>query len=72
MPHSSRVPQTQFTPPPASFPAPDLAALAAPLLDAQRRQWNDMLQWQESLVVACKDFWEQWACRFAGGVPLDG
>ncbi len=51
---------------------PYLPALFAPFFEAQRVQWNALLDWQKSLTEFNKDFWEQWACRFAGGVPIDG
>ena len=47
-----------------------------PLVDAffetQRVQWEALLSWQESLATCAKDCWEQWAVRYAGGVPFDG
>jgi hypothetical protein len=39
---------------------------------AQRAQWEALRSWQESLATFGKDFWEQWAVRYAGGVPIDG
>jgi hypothetical protein len=41
------------------------------LLQAQRTQWDAFSAWQQSLLAFSKDFWEQWAVRFAGGVPID-
>lgn len=46
--------------------------LWTPLMELQRLQWQSFLAWQQSLVVFNKDLWEQWACRYAGGVPIDG
>jgi hypothetical protein len=40
--------------------------------EAQRVQWKALLSWQESLATCSKDFWEQWAVRYAGGMPIDG
>ena len=42
------------------------------LLEAQRTQWEAYNAWQQSLLTFGKDFWEQWAVRFAGGMPIDG
>ena len=44
----------------------------ANLLEAQRTQWEAYNAWQQSLLTFGKDFWEQWAVRFAGGMPIDG
>ena len=43
-----------------------------PLLEAQRLQWDAFLWWQQSIATFNKDVWEQWAVRWAGGVPIDG
>ena len=43
-----------------------------PLVDAQRLQWNALLDWQRSLATMNGDLWDQWAVRFMGGAPLDG
>ena len=53
--------------------SPDgLAALVDAFFEAQRVQWKALLSWQKSLATCGKDFWEQWAVRHAGGMPLDG
>ena len=41
------------------------------VMDAQFAQWSAMLAWQQSLATLNKDLWEQWACRYGGGVPID-
>jgi len=41
-------------------------------LAAQHAQCQAMLAWQESFATYGKDFWEQWAVRYAGGMPFDG
>lgn len=46
-------------------------AIARSTLDAQRLQWEALLAWQQSLATFSLDLWEQWACRYAGGVPID-
>lgn len=53
------------------FALPDFSGLMDPFIEAQRFQWKALLDWQESLVTFSKDFWEQWACRYAGGAPFD-
>lgn len=52
--------------------APDLSALSESFFEVQSNQWNALVKFQESLATFYKDFWEQWACRFAGGVSIDG
>ena len=47
-------------------------ALVDAFLDAQRVQWQALSAWQESLATCGKDFWEQWAVRHAGGMPIGG
>jgi hypothetical protein len=37
----------------------------------QRLQWDALAFWQESLATFNEDVWEQWASRYAGGVPID-
>ena len=49
-------------------PTPLLNAFFA----AQRAQWDALMSWQESLATCGKDFWEQWAVLYTGGVPFDG
>ncbi len=46
--------------------------LADPFFEAQRAQWEALLSWQRSLATFNKDFWQQWAVRYAGGMPIDG
>lgn len=48
------------------------AAAFDTVLKTQKAQWDAYSAWQQSLLVWTKDLWEQWACRFAGGVPIDG
>ena len=40
-------------------------------LQMQQLQWKVLATWQQSFATLGKDFWEQWACRYAGGVPID-
>ena len=37
----------------------------------QQLQWDALTAWQRSLATFTEDFWEQWACRYAGGIPID-
>lgn len=39
---------------------------------AQRKQYESLAVWETSLEAYNKDLWDQWICRFGGGVPLDG
>ena len=53
--------------------SPDgLTSLVDALFEAQRVQWEALWSWQQSLATCGKDFWEQWAVRYAGGMPFDG
>ena len=55
-----------------AFAIPDFSGLIGTFVEVQRLQWKALLDWQDSLVTFNKDFWEQWACRYAGGAPIDG
>jgi hypothetical protein len=48
------------------------AAAVGTLLQAQQRQAQILLAWQKSMAEIGQDLWDRWACRFGGGVPLDG
>jgi hypothetical protein len=37
----------------------------------QKLQWDALSAWQQNFALFNKDFWEQWACRYAGGIPID-
>ncbi len=52
--------------------SPDLSPFIDAFFAAQRSQLEALLSWQESLFTCSKDFWEQWAVRYAGGMPFDG
>jgi hypothetical protein len=39
---------------------------------AQRQQWEMMAMWPRSACAVRRELMDQWACRFGGGVPLDG
>lgn len=55
----------------AGLRADEAAALIAAMFAAQRLQWEAMSAWQQSLLAFNQDLWEQWACHFGGGVPID-
>ncbi len=55
----------------ASIPSPSSTWLG-PWTDVQRMQWQTLLEWQNSMIAFQKDLWDQWACRYGGGVPIDG
>jgi hypothetical protein len=58
---------------PGSAEFPDgLTSLLGLFFAVQRAQWDALLSWQESLATCGKDFWEEWAVRYAGGMPFDG
>jgi len=46
-------------------------ALVQGCLQMQQMQWAALSAWQQSFATFGKDFWEQWACRYAGGIPID-
>jgi hypothetical protein len=46
-------------------------ALTDACLRMQRLQWDALAAWQRSFATFNEDFWEQWACRYAGGLPID-
>ena len=45
--------------------------LAESCVRVQQLQWDALSAWQQSFAIFNKDFWEQWACRYAGGLPID-
>ena len=47
------------------------ALLADNCLRMAHFQWDALSGWQQSFATFNKDLWEQWACRYAGGVPID-
>ena len=61
--------------PPNADPPDAIASFADPFIAAQRAQWEAFLEaflaWQQSLAAFNKDLWEQWAVRYAGGLPID-
>ena len=64
------------TPEPPGNPVVDLVGtwpvvLAESWMHMQRLQWDALAAWQRSFATFNEDFWEQWACRYAGGIPID-
>ena len=58
---------------PAAFDSTDESfSLMNPFFEAQRAQWEALMSWQQSWAKFNQDCWEQWAMRYAGGMPLDG
>ena len=68
----TRIPANPTKATPAAASSEELLSLANPFLEVQRAQWAAWQSWQQSLATFHKDFWEQWAVRFAGGLPFDG
>jgi hypothetical protein len=74
---------TQTAPPlPTAFPWPDETAYQAALdlssamtrlvVEAQQLPLRSALAWQQAMVATQQELFDEWACRFAGGVPIDG
>ena len=42
------------------------------LFQIQRAQLEALLSWQKSMASIGQELWDEWACHFAGGVPIDG
>lgn len=60
---------------PAPSPGVDphpLAQLVEAQAAFQLSQLKAVLEWQRVLARTSQDAWDHWACRFAGGVPIDG
>jgi hypothetical protein len=41
------------------------------LLQTQQLQLQALVSWQEGAVAFQRELWDLWACRWAGGVPID-
>jgi hypothetical protein len=48
------------------------AALVANVVQLQRLQLDAWLAWQQSFAAGGQELVDEWACRFGGGVPIDG
>jgi hypothetical protein len=40
-------------------------------LQVQRMQWELLVSWQRAAAAVQKELFDEWVCRFAGGVPID-
>ena len=40
-------------------------------LQVQRFQWELLGAWQRSILAVQNELFDEWACRWAGGVPID-
>lgn len=47
-------------------------ALVGTLMQEQQRQFQVLLTWQKSMAGLGQELSDRLACRFGGGVPLDG
>ncbi len=47
-------------------------ALVANLAQWQRMQLDAWLSWQKAMTGNGQELYDEWACRFGGGVPIDG
>jgi hypothetical protein len=41
------------------------------LLQVQRLQWEVLGAWQRSWLAVQSELFDEWQCRWAGGVPID-
>jgi hypothetical protein len=44
---------------------------AALVAQNQRAQLELLDAWQRSIAALHRQWWDEWACRWAGGVPID-
>ena len=49
----------------------DAWALLQGVLLAQQSQLEALLSWQKAIVSANQELWDEWVCRWGGGVPID-
>ncbi|HEY6407526.1 MAG TPA: hypothetical protein VIY29_08670 [Ktedonobacteraceae bacterium] len=47
-------------------------ALVDACVQGQRSQYQVFTAWAKALAAVNQELWDQWVCRFGGGVPLDG
>ena len=47
------------------------SAFVDSVLQVQRIQLEALLSWQQSVAAVAQEMWDEWACRFAGGAPID-
>lgn len=46
--------------------------LTRTLVDSQRVAWETVFALQKAMFNVQQELWDEWAARFAGGVPIDG
>jgi hypothetical protein len=56
------------------MPAEDLAwtAFLDAWMQAQRLPWELLAAWQRAWLALQQELVDEWVCRWAGGVPIDG
>lgn len=47
-------------------------AFVANVVQLQRLQLDAWLSWQKSFADSGQELFDEWSCRFGGGVPIDG
>jgi hypothetical protein len=47
-------------------------AVIESLMQAQQMQLQMLTAWQRPFAAVNQELWDQWVCRFGGGVPIDG
>jgi len=45
---------------------------ATSMMQAQQLQAQALVCWQTAMMKIGTEAWDEWQCRFAGGVPIDG
>ena len=41
-------------------------------MEGQRNQFQMFSAWTEAFRAVNQELWDEWVCRFGGGVPIDG
>jgi hypothetical protein len=41
------------------------------VLRVQRLQLDALVTWQQSITSLQQELWDEWACRWGGGAPID-
>lgn len=49
----------------------DFAALLQSMLHAQQTQFEALLAWQKAVLAVQQELWDEWCCRWGGGLPID-
>ncbi|MBL0726581.1 hypothetical protein [Piscinibacter sp. HJYY11] len=73
MPKASATPDALLSPAVSFEPLFTLSTLFAQnALRLQQLQLDACMAWQRSLAATGQELFDEWACRFAGGAPIDG